>query len=174
MERYLLAICVLLLVGCGRAEGSESPERATPPPRATKAARVADVGERIISSGISLTVDSVIASETANGSPTLQSENVYLKVDVTLENIDSRRHLDYNAFHFTIIDSEGLEYIPSTASFDDALYSGELHKNETISGSIDFEVPHNADNLVLIYVPLLASLKSTPLRVDLGDVPPTQ
>jgi hypothetical protein len=122
---------------------------------------VGQVGQRIIASGIGLTVVGVAK----------QSEfaPVYLIIDVIIENVSRDEGMPYDPIHFRLQDSEGYRYdatfwVPYTT-----LDSGVLAKGSQARGKVAFEIEPTASGFMAMY-----DLTELPggfqaIRIDLGQ-----
>jgi hypothetical protein len=119
------------------------------------------VGQRIIASGIGLTVVGVAK----------QSEfaPVYLIIDVIIENVSRDEGMPYDPTHFRLQDSEGYRYdatywVPYTT-----LDSGVLAKGSQARGKVAFEIEPTASGFMAIYdLPELPGGYQV-IRIDLGQ-----
>jgi hypothetical protein len=138
-----------------------APEITQPPAGAGK------VGDRVEMAGIAVTVNSVEEMKSIGSYTKAKEGNTFIIADVTIENVD-RDKAPYNPFYFRLKDNHGFEYSSSFTTPDPSLKSGEQAKGEKARGNISFEVPADATNLVLTYVPEVILGDYQPIRVALG------
>jgi hypothetical protein len=154
--------------------GSEPKAAQSPQPQSQQASKpavpsslpVAKVGQRIESAGIALTVNSAEQKENAGQFLQAKPGRVYLVTDVTLENA-TRDTAPYNPLYFKVKDSDGFEYNGSLIGDDRSLKAGELATGEKARGTVAFDVPANAKELVLSYQPMVLFGGYQVLRVAL-------
>jgi hypothetical protein len=134
-------------------------------PTATPAPTLGRIGERIESGGIALTVNSVRRAKSLNAVFQAKPGRTYLVVDVTLETGGEKA--PYNPLYFKVRDGGGYEYTETFGSDDKGLKSGELGPGEKVRGTVAFDVPDDATDLVLAYQPLVLFGGSRPIRIAL-------
>ncbi len=118
------------------------------------ARRIGKVGERVESAGTALTVNGVKRADRLSDLFTPKPGNVYVMVDVTIENV-SREKAPYNPLYFKVKDEAGYEYDTTFAAPVNSLKSGELAAGEKVRGVAAFEVPSSSKGLLLSYQPLV-------------------
>lgn len=126
------------------------------------------VGERRESGGIAVTVISV-EKMTGIDSFTPGEGNVFLVIEVLIENISRDEETPYNPLYFSVKDSDGFEGSTTFASPDPSLKSGNLPKGDKARGFIAFEVRSNASGFVVTYEPLVLFGGYKPIRISLGQ-----
>ena len=137
----------------------------TPLPPPTQ--NVGVVGERRESGGIALTVLSVSKAESIDFF-TPDAGNVFLIIEVLIENVSRDEETPYNPFYFSVKDSEGFEANPSIAAPNPSLQSGTLPKGDIARGFVAFEVRATATGLIVTYEPLVLFGGYEPIRINLG------
>jgi hypothetical protein len=150
------------------AAGVAAPAAASPKPAApapTPAGTPAQIGERVESAGIALTVNGVTRTDSLSQFQKAKPGRTYVVVDVTLET--SREKTPYNPLYFKVRDGEGYEYTATVSTGDQSLKSGELNPGEKVRGTVAFDVPADAKGLVLSYQPLVILGGYQPIRVAL-------
>jgi len=139
-----------------------------PVPTAAPAQPPANVGDRVQSGGVALTVNGVTTTkDTILGPP--EEGKVLVVCDVTIENIGTEREA-YNPFYFKFRDADGFEYTPSMFAPDPSMSSGELSPGEKTRGNVAFEVKPGAKGIIMIYTPMVI-FNATEIKIILGDVP---
>jgi Domain of unknown function (DUF4352) len=140
----------------------------TPVPEVTTAP--ASVGVRVESAGVALTVNKVSTATSIQQFLTPQAGNIYLVLDVTIENTGQDAG-SYNALYFKVKDANNFEYDTALAAPDPSLKSGDSNKGDKVRGNVAFELPIGAKALVMSYDPLVLFGGYQIIRVNLGDVP---
>lgn len=138
----------------------------TPPPPPTQ--NVGVVGERRETGGISLTILSVSKANNI-GIWTPDSGNVFLVIEVIIENVSRDDETPYNPLYFSVKDSEGFEYNTAIAAPDPSLQSGKLSKGDKVRGFVAFEVRSTASGFIVTYKPLVIFGGYEPIRISLGQ-----
>jgi hypothetical protein len=147
---------------------TRAPATAVPKPAATAAQGPAPVGQRVVSGGVGLTVNTVTKRAELGEFMRADPGKTYLVADVTIENV-GRDTSPYNPLYFKVKDAEGYE-VGSGLSMDDrALRSGEMAAGEQARGTVAFLVPEGARGFVLSYQPLVLFGGYQIIRVDLGQ-----
>jgi hypothetical protein len=126
------------------------------------------VGERRESGGIALTVLSVSKAESIDFF-TPDTGNVFLIIEVLIENVSRDEETPYNPFYFSVKDSEGFEASTSIAAPDPSLQSGTLPKGDKARGFVAFEVRATATGFIVTYEPLVIFGGYEPIRISLGQ-----
>lgn len=140
-----------------------------PPPTEIPSNSIGALGERIEKGGIALTV--LNASKTTDISfMQAQSGNIYLVIEVLIENVSRDDETPYNAMYFSVKDESGYEYQTAFASPDPSLTSGNLIKGDKVRGFIAFEVLNTSTQYIVTYEPLVILGGYEPIRIDLGTV----
>lgn len=172
----LIFVLIVAVLACGSSTSTPGAPRATSAPGATAvpaatAAPIAlgQVGDRIESNGIALTVNSVSATDNVNDVFKPKEGNIFLVADVTIESVD-KDPANYNPLYFKVKDADGFEYSYAFTSPDPSLKSGELSPGDKARGNVAFEVPTGATGLVLSYKAIDFSGDEA-IEVELGDVP---
>ncbi len=138
----------------------------TPLPPPTQNAGV--VGERRETGGIALTVLSVSkANNISIWSP--DAGNIFLIIEVLIENVSRDEETPYNPLYFSIKDSEGFEYSTAIAAPDPSLQSGNLPKGDKVRGFVAFEVRSTANGFIVTYKPIVILGGYEPIRISLGQ-----
>jgi Domain of unknown function (DUF4352) len=125
-----------------------------PQPTPTSAAPVAKVGERVVSGGIALTVNSVTRTDSLGQFQKAKPGRVFVVADVTVESV-TREKAVYNPLYFKAKDADGYEYTASLLAGDQGLKSGELNPGEKARGTVAFDVPSEAKGLIMSYQPIV-------------------
>lgn len=170
------SILVVSALACGSSTSTPAPRSTSAPgdtaaPVATSApaATMGQVGDRIESDGVALTVHSVSAVDNVDDIFKPDAGNIFLVADVTIESVD-KDAAAYNPLYFKVKDADGFEYNVTLTAPDPSLKSGELSAGEKARGNIAFEVPADATGLVLSYKPIIVGIVD-PIEFDLGDAP---
>ena len=129
----------------------------------TRPAIVGDVGERIESAGIALTVEAVTIEEDVEGLQRSPDGRAFRVIDVVIENTGDAR-VKFNSNYFEIGDGDGNTYIPVLAVAAHSLGYGELESGEAAKGKVAFEVPEGASGLVSSYASSEFPADFLPLR----------
>lgn len=179
MKQIRLSILVLVLaaLACGsdttstQAPGSTSAPISTSAPEATAApaVTVGQVGDRVESNGIAVTVNSVTAVDNVDDIFKPDEGNIFLVADVTVESVD-KDAAAYNPLYFKVKDADGFEYSYTFTAPDPTLKSGELSPGDKARGNVAFEVPADAKGLVLSYKAIDFSGDDA-IEFELGDAP---
>jgi len=128
------------------------------------------IGDRIENNGIAFTILSAKKENQIQGF-TPQTGNIYIIIDVKIENVSSEAEIPYNLFYFKIKDiTNGYEYNPSFISAEPSLQSGNIQKGEMVRGFVTFEVKSADVEYLVIYEPLVFD-GSPPIKVNLGKIP---
>ena len=136
---------------------AEAAKPAEPKPTAKveqKATGPARVGDRVESGGIALTVSGVQKATSVGQFMRAKPGRTYLTADVTIESV-SRENAPYNPLYFKVKDSEGQEHTATAFGPDNSLKSGELPKGDKVRGAVAFDIPSEANGLVLSYQPIV-------------------
>jgi hypothetical protein len=126
------------------------------------------IGERRESGGIALTVLGVSKMESIDYF-TPESGNVFLVLEVVIENISRDEETPYNPLYFSVKDSDGFQANTSFASPNPSLQSGDLPKGDKARGFVAFEVRSTASGFVATYEPLVLFGGYEPIRINLGQ-----
>jgi hypothetical protein len=129
----------------------------------------ARVNERTLLAGIALTIRSVSTTDSVNDLETPQPGNYYIVVEVLLENDNRAEETPYDAYYFSLQDSNGNVYDLNPAAPEPSLASGTLIKGDQVSGYIAYEVPTTASGLILTYEPETLFDGFRPIQIDLGQ-----
>lgn len=148
-----LGIAVLLLAAMMTAcIGPLAAQAESPPP-------LAEVGQKVESAGVALTVNSAQETQTIGAEQRLEQVSrplqagegkIYLVANVTIEN-KSQYRLGYQPAQFTVHDSHGTAYNTGVAAGSQPLGRGELEPTKDVTGLLTFVVPDNASDFVLTY-----------------------
>jgi len=138
----------------------------TPLPPPTQ--NVGVVGERRESGGIALTVLSVSKADSIS-IWTPESGNVFLIIEVLIENVSRDDETPYNPFYFSVKDGDGFEASTAIAAPDPSLQSGTLPKGDKVRGFVAFEVRSIATGFTVTYEPLVIFGGYEPIRINLGQ-----
>jgi hypothetical protein len=141
-----------------------------PPPSSTPEPIIGALNERVERGGIALTVLNVSKMDKID-IWTPSEGNIFLVIDVLIENISRDEETPYNALYFSIKDSQSYEYSSSFVYPDPAIKSGNLPKGDKVRGFVAFEVLNAASEYVVAYEPLVIFGGYDPIRVNLGNVP---
>ena len=148
-------------------ESTNTPTPAvTPLPPPTQ--NVGVVGERRESGGIALTVLSVSKAESIDFF-TPSEGNVFLIIEVVIENVSRDEETPYNPFYFSVKDGDGFEASTAIAAPDPSLQSGTLPKGDKVRGFVAFEVRSTASGFIVTYEPLVIFGGYEPIRINLGQ-----
>lgn len=184
MKQINLSILILVIaaLACGSEAGTPVPGSTSAPigtaapgstdaPVATTApaVTVGQVGDRVESNGIALTVNSVSAVDNVSDIFKPAEGNIFLVADVTVESVD-KESAAYNPLYFKVKDADGFEYSTSFTAPDPTLKSGELSAGDKARGNVAFEVPIDAKGLVLSYKAIDFSGDDA-IEFELGDTP---
>jgi len=170
--KVFLVVVILASWACGSptdtnttiiGAGTEAPAGAT-----SEALPIGQVGDRVESGGIALTLNSVSTATRIDDLWTPDDGNVFVVVDVTVENVD-RDSAAYNPLYFSIKDSDGFEYTTAIAAPDPTLKSGDLPLGDKTRGNVAFELKEGATGLVMSYEPLVLLGGYQEIRFNLGD-----
>ncbi len=126
------------------------------------------IGERRESGGIALTVLGVSKMQSIDYF-TPESGNVFLVMEVVIENVSRDDETPYNPLYFSVKDSDGFEANTSFASPNPSLQSGDLPKGDKVRGYVAFEVRSSASGFVATYEPLVIFGGYEPIRINLGQ-----
>jgi hypothetical protein len=126
------------------------------------------VGERRESGGIALTVLSVSKADSIS-IWTPESGNVFLIIEVLIENVSRDDETPYNPFYFSVKDGDGFEASTAIAAPDPSLQSGTLPKGDKVRGFVAFEVRLIATGFTVTYEPLVIFGGYEPIRINLGQ-----
>jgi hypothetical protein len=138
----------------------------TPLPPPTQ--NVGVVGERRETGGIALTILNV-SKVNSIGIWTPDAGNVFLVIEVTIENVNRDDETPYNPLYFSVKDSDGFEYNTAIAAPDPSLQSGNLPKGDKVRGFVAFEVRSTAIGFIVTYEPLVIFGGYEPIRINLGQ-----
>lgn len=127
------------------------------------------VGDRVENGGIALTVNNVTFDDEIDNFLSAASGNIYLVLDVTIENTDDDEGT-YNLLYFKVKDADGYEYSASISAPEPNLSAGDLVAGDKVRGNVAFEVKEDATGIILTYEPLVLFGDDASIRVNLGDV----
>lgn len=171
--KALSIVAVMLLastLACGEpsettitGSGTDAPSGAT-----SESQPIGEIGDRVETGGVALTVNGVTTSKRIDDIWTPDSGNIFVIVDVTIENVD-REEAPYNPLYFIVKDSDGFEYNTAIAAPDPSLKSGDLAAGDRARGNVAFEVKEGATGLVMSYEPLVILGGFGELLFNLGD-----
>jgi hypothetical protein len=150
-----------------KAESSTQAQAATPVQQ--QAITLKTVGERVEETGIAMTVVSVSKANKIGDFLTPTEGNVFLVIEVIIENVSRDEKTPYNPFYFKVKDSQGFEYNVAMLAPDPSLKSGDLAKGEKVRGNVAFEVNAAASGLISSYEPLVILGGYEPIQVNLGQ-----
>lgn len=126
--------------------GNGEDATATPPPPGS-------VGDTIRSGDFELTVNSFVnpySSDDTSFQPTPGQR--WVLVDVSIKNVSDETK-DYSSFDFSLSDSDNFSYDPTYIGQSQDLSFGSLRPDETIRGTLGFELPVDSVPNRLIYDP---------------------
>jgi hypothetical protein len=160
----VLGCCTMLVQACGggapataavdnNATGAAAtqPSAADTAPTATPApAKVGKVGERIEAYEVALTITKVRTEAAMPNGQKARADNVFLLVDVTLENVGADR-VNYSQLAFQAKDGDGKTYSVALTMDSKSLRQGALAKGEKVEGYLAFDVSKTAKRFVLDY-----------------------
>ena len=152
----------------GTQAGTQSPAQTTPAQQTTitfltaaptkglaatlTTSLVGEVGDRILSGGVIITAISI--TKTAQiGLFTAGQGNIYLDVEVMIDNASRGDKIPYNPFYFKVKDADGNTYPAALTSLEPSLKTGDLDKGEKVRGHIAFEVNARVNPLILSFEP---------------------
>jgi hypothetical protein len=145
-------------------------DMALPPPSSTPKSIIGALNERVERGGIALTVLSVSKMDKID-IWTPSEGNIFLVIDVLIENVSRDEETPYNALYFSVKDSQSFEYSSSFVYPDPSIKNGNLPKGDKVRGFVAFEVLNTASEYVVTYEPLVIFGGYEPIRVNLGNVP---
>jgi len=93
--------------------------------------------------------------------------NIFLVIDVSIENVNRANETPYNPLYFSVKDSENYEYNASFFSPNPSLKSGTLPKGAKVRGFVAFEVRSTSKGFVVTYKPLVILGGYAPIRISL-------
>lgn len=125
-----------------------------PAPTEAPALTVGAIGDRVVSGGIAMTINSAERVAQIGDFQKADDGNEFVLIDVTLENVD-RDEAPYNPLYFKVKDADGYEYSAGITMTDNSLKSGDLAKGEKSRGTVSVEVPTGATGLVVSYEPIV-------------------
>jgi hypothetical protein len=164
----LMCICLTISVSIGLMESSIRPGGEAQPEETPQKTQVG-VGERAESAGMALTVENVERTDSLGEDAKAASKNVYVIVDLTIENASGGETLLYDPQDFTVVDLKGQKYSATLLDKERSLRPGELNSGEMASGSVIFEVPGESNRFTLYYEPAEPFTGYRVIRVDLGQ-----
>jgi hypothetical protein len=150
------------------ASSASDTQQPSPTDISSPATNIGKIGERVEASGIAITVKGISRANTLLDVMKPKSGNVFLIIDVLIENVSRDEKAPYNPLYFKIKDSEGFEYDITFVSPDPSLSSGELIKGDKARGNIAIEIKANATGLILTYKPITFD-DYTPISINLGQ-----
>lgn len=130
---------------------------------------VANVGDRIESAGVALTIVKIDRAKELGQFLKAEDGKVYLLAEAVVENAGRDEKTPYNPLYFKVKDTDGFEYNASLMGPDNSLKSGDLDKGDKARGVVAFEVPETAKGLVLSYEPMVLFGGYEPIKVKLGE-----
>ncbi len=107
-----------------------------------------------------------VSTASAVAFSTAQPGQRFLVLDVAIENVSSRQEVPYNPLYFRLRSADGFQYDSEFLAPEPDLGTGNLSQGDRVRGNIAFEVPANADGLVLIYEPI--AFPSYQIRIKLS------
>ncbi len=141
----------------------------TPQPSLTP--DIGAIGEAREAAGVVLTVLNVTKMDKIgffNPNP----GNIFLIVEVLIENSNRPDEMPYNPLYFSIKDPNDFEYNISFVSPDPSLKSGTLPMGGKVRGNVAFEVSSSAKGFILTYKPLVVLGGYEPIRINLEKYKP--
>jgi hypothetical protein len=146
----------------------EATQIPTDEPTPSSSNKLGKIGDKIDSSGIALIV---VGVQTAQSIGIFQAEpgNIFIDVEVMIENSGDKESIPYNPMYFTIKDDTGQEFKTALGSLDPSLKSGELIHGDKARGHISFEVPESSKGFILTYEPLVILGGYEKIRFDLSQ-----
>jgi hypothetical protein len=108
-------------------------------------------GQRVIASGISLSIDQVQAGATAFRRRAAAGSR-FVILSVTIANED-RDRAPFNADYFRAKDGDGVEYMPVEIPSDALIGAGSLGRGQRVRGQVVFMLPEGAPDVVIKYRP---------------------
>ena len=145
-------------------------EAPTPEVLPMEVSSVGMLGERIEKQGIAITILSATKTNTADFIVPSDG-NIYLVIDVVIENVNRDEETPYNLLYFSVKDGNGYQYQTTFFSPDPSLLSGSLIKGDKVRGFVAFEVQNVSTSYVVTYEPLVILGGYEPIRIDLGTLP---
>jgi hypothetical protein len=134
-------------------------------------AGIGKVGERVVSAGVAITVTS-ISKTTRVGFLSASLGNIYLDIDVCIENVDLENNLPYNPYYFKVKDGSGRVSTAALTSLGIILKTGELPPGEQVRGHLAFEVKDDSAQPVLSFEPNVYLPNYQPIQIDLSQKDP--
>lgn len=171
--RWILGILIAATLACGSTSTETIITGAgTPANNITDAEELplGQVGERVQSGGMAVTLNSVDVATRIDDLWTPDSGNVFVIADVTIESVD-REDGPYNPLYFKIKDQEGFEYTSSLFAPDPSLSAGDLAPGERARGNVAFEVKQGAQQLVMSFEPIVIFGGYQTIRFAVGNLP---
>lgn len=175
MKRLQLVVLTLVLaaLACG-SSGTETIITGAGTPAGNAAAPEAlplgQVGERVQSGGMAVTLNEVGIETRIDDLWTPDEGNVFVVADVTIESVD-RDDGAYNPLYFKVKDEDGFEYTASFFAPSPTLSAGDLAPGERARGWISFEVKEGAQRLVMSFEPIVIFGGYQTIRFALGNAP---
>jgi hypothetical protein len=131
----------------GTTQSSAAGMAPTAPPAPEK---VGKVGERIEAYDMALTVTNVRTEKAMPDGQKARADDVFLLVDVTLENVSADR-VNYSQLAFEAKDADGKTYSVALTMDSKSLRQGVLAKGEKVEGYLAFDVSKTAKGFELDY-----------------------
>ncbi len=145
-------------------------EVSTPEVLPMEVSSIGMLGERVEKQGIAITVLS--ATKTNTAAFTVPSGgNIYLVIDVVIENVSRDEETPYNPLYFSVKDGNSYQYQTTLLAPDPSLSAGSLIKGDKVRGFVAFEVRNVSTNYIVTYEPLVILGGYEPIRIDLGTLP---
>lgn len=143
MRHVLLALCLLLVAGCGSAAGSAA--SATNMPAAHHR-----VGETVSVPGWQITVHSAVSSPTIPGGEPINAGDVFVLFDITMQNTASTS-AEASISLFYLYSNDGTKETLLAAG--NPSLTGPVAAGTPIRGQVVFEVAPGGHQYLLEYVP---------------------
>jgi hypothetical protein len=93
--------------------------------------------------------------------------HVKLGVEIELAGTGDKE-VPSNPLHATLLDRDGAHYDPTLAGCRPSLPPKRIKQGEAVRGFVTFEIPKDAQGLVLRYQPFIVGRAETELAFDLG------
>jgi hypothetical protein len=139
----------------------------TTTPTVLSTQQVCSVGTQCVVNGVALTIVNVSRINSID-TATPAAGNIYLVLNVLIENVDSGEIMLYAPTYFSVQDSNGAQYSIMSTFPEPILSSGQLPKGGTADGNISFEVKAASSGFVVFYAPPALNGFS-PIRIELGQ-----
>ena len=150
--------CVGLIGGGGALQRQEAQQ-------ASKALPVGEIGQKMVSGDIALTVEKVTSAAALSRYEQASAGRVYEIIDVLIQNYGKEKS-SVNALYFTLKDSDGREYsVALSGAAPNFISTADLLPGDKLRGKVAFEVPKKVDSYILTYAPLSLFGNTDAIRV---------